>query len=176
MVKPSVDYSKVHLQERIPLTNEEINNLASQKRDFFKDVPGILLAVILIISTLIIFFLRKELGHLKFYYYILGIVFLIIFYYSCYWAIGLVYKNSVKNWTRDIENGKNKLTTVILHRHKTEDDEYIFTFAGRDKREKIRLAIEKDNYSRYKSGDKVIVVYLKYSKTVLSIYSDNDSV
>lgn len=62
----------------------------------------------------------------------------------------LIYKYFLKKWKKDIANGKNKLASIIIYRHKTENDEYIITFAGRNKHKKIRLPAEWTDYSQQK--------------------------
>ncbi|EJL67997.1 hypothetical protein [Chryseobacterium populi] len=169
MADTSIDYSQIQLKENIPLSEEELNRIAIQKRDFFKDTPGILLAAIIVIALIASFVLKDEFTNFKFYHYITGISILLVFYSFCYCIIWGIYKYSTKNWEKDIKDGKNKLTSIITYRHKTENDEYIITFAGRHKHEKIKLPVEKAYYDRYPKGTKVIVTYLKYSKVVLTL-------
>jgi len=72
------------------------------------------------------------------------------------------------NWKKDKLNGKNKLTSVVINRDKTEHAEYL-TFAGPFKNEKIRIEVKQEDYNRYKAGSKVVVTYLKFSKKALKI-------
>ncbi|MEY8758815.1 hypothetical protein [Chryseobacterium tongliaoense] len=169
MADISIDYSQIQLQENIPLSEEEINRIAIQKRDFFKDTPGILLAGIIIIALIAAFVLKDEFINFKPYHYVAGICILMTFYFFCYFGIWLIYKYSVKNWEKDIKDGKNQLTSIVTYRHTTENDEYIITFAGRHKHEKIKLPVEKIYYNHYKIGTRVTVTYLKYSKIVLTL-------
>ncbi|MCT2562876.1 hypothetical protein [Chryseobacterium herbae] len=169
MAENSIDYSQIKLQENIPLTEEERNTIAVQKQDFFKHVPGVLLLVIILMVLMACYLLKDEFHDFKYYHYLLFLGIALMLYAFFYGIMHLVYFYSVKNWEKDIQNGKNKLTSIIISRHKTENDEYIITFSGRNRKEKIRLPVSKDDYLGYNVGTKVVVVYLKYSKTVISL-------
>jgi hypothetical protein len=73
-----------------------------------------------------------------------------------------------RNWKKDKIHGKNKLISIIINRDKTEYGEYL-TFAGKSKNDKIRLEVDPEVYARYQKGTKVVVIYLKYSKTAIFI-------
>ena len=80
--------------------------------------------------------------------------------------VSLTFINFKSNWKKDIANGKNKLSSVIISHHTTEY-EHMITFAGPHKGEKIRMPVKKEDYDHFKIGTKVHVIYLKYSKEVL---------
>ncbi|WP_284461380.1 hypothetical protein [Chryseobacterium sp.] len=170
MEKIVVDYSQIHLQENIPLHEEEINNIAAQKKDFFKNVPASLLVALIMLVLIACYFLQNDFKNFKYYHYILFIGVVVALYAFFYALIWLIYQYFLRNWKKDIENGKNHLTSIVTSRHKTENDEYIMTFAGRNKHEKIRLPAEREDYHRYEAGTKVVITYLKYSKVILSIH------
>ena len=169
MGKTSIDYSQIELQEHIPLTEEEINNITNQKQDFFKHVPGVLLSVLLLMVLIACYLLKDEFHHFKYYHYLLFFGIALVLYAFFYGIMHLVYAHSVKNWEKDIQHGKNRLTSIIISRHETENDEYIITFSGRNRKEKIRFPVSKADYLNYHVGTKVVVIYLKYSKTVISL-------
>jgi len=165
-----IDYSQIFLQENIPLNEEEINKIADHKKDFFKDFSGAVIAVIIIVMLMAAFFLQNEFKNFKYYHYILffgGAVALYLFFALIHW---LLYQYFKGRWKKDLENGKNRLSSMVISRHKTENDEYMMTFAGRHKGEKIMLPVEKTVYYQYELGTKVMVTYLKYSKEILSLY------
>lgn len=169
MGKVSIDYSQIQLEENIPLTDSELNNINVQRKGFFKDAPGILLAVMILIILIACYLLKDEFINFKYYHYILFFCVASALYAFFYLIMYLVYMYFVQNWEKDIRNGKNSLKSIITSQHTTENDEYIFTFSGRNKDEKIKLPVSKDDYLRYKTGMQVAVVYLKHSKVVLSL-------
>lgn len=63
---------------------------------------------------------------------------------------------------------KNKLSSIVIGFDTTEYGEYL-TFTGLAKKDKIRILVKKEDYFRYKPRTKVVVIYLKYSKTAISI-------
>ncbi|MBP2618773.1 hypothetical protein [Chryseobacterium jejuense] len=118
--------------------------------------------------------MKNEFKNFKYYHYILFIaaaVALYLFFLIIHW---LIYQYFKGRWKKDIENGKNRLKSIIIPKHKTENDEYILTFAGCNNEEKIRLPVEKKVYYEYETGTKVMVTYLKYSKEVLSLDHDEN--
>jgi hypothetical protein len=169
MINIPIDYLQIKLQENIPLSDDEIKHIDKQRREFFKDIPGILLACTLLIMAIAYYFLQSEFSNFQYYGYILfafaGLA-LFGFFYLMIWLIFIRFKN---NWDKDIINGKNKLSSVIVNRHKTENDEYIITFAGQHKDEKIRIPVKKVEYYNYPIGTRVLVTYLKYSNEVLEL-------
>ncbi|SDJ88810.1 hypothetical protein [Chryseobacterium jejuense] len=172
MTKVLIDYSQIYLQENIPLSEEEVNMIATHKKDFFKDFSGVVIAVIMITTLIAAFFLKNEFKNFKYYHYILFIaaaVSLYLFFLLIHW---LIYQYVKGRWKKDLENGKNRLKSIIISKHKTEGDEYIITFAGCSKGEKIRLPVKKKVYDEYETGTKVMVTYFKYSKEVLSLDHD----
>ncbi|SFN52775.1 hypothetical protein SAMN05421594_3176 [Chryseobacterium oleae] len=175
MAKTSIDYSQIELQEHIPLTEEEISSIANQKQDFFKHVPGVLILVILLMVLMACYLLKDKFHDFKYYHYLLFSGITLVLYAFLYGIMYLVYIYFVKNWEKDIKSGKNRLISVIISRHKTENDEYIITFSGRSRKEKIRLPVSKADYLDYLVGTQVVVVYLKHSKTVISIDHYNHS-
>ncbi|MDQ0641509.1 hypothetical protein QF042_005074 [Pedobacter sp. W3I1] len=165
----TIDYLQVKLEEKIPLSEQDIKHIGEQKRDFFKDTPGILLACTLLIMAVAYYFLHGEWTNLRYYHYIVFVLAGLALFSLLYLTIWLVFRNFRNNWERDIKNGKNKLSSVIISYHKTEHGEYIVTFAGRHKGEKIRMPVKKTDYYNYQIGTKVLVTYLKYSKEVLEL-------
>ncbi|WP_123947411.1 MnhB domain-containing protein [Chryseobacterium pennae] len=169
MTKVLIDYSQIHLQENIPLNEEELNRIAIHKRDFYKDFSGVVIAVIMIVMIMAGYFLKNEFKNFKYYHYLLFIgvaVALYLFFLLMHWLLCQYFKG---RWKKDIKNGKNRLESIIISKHKTEGDEYIITFAGCHKGKKIRLPVEKTDYDQYEMGAKVVVNYFKYSQEVISL-------
>lgn len=164
-----IDYLQIKLQENIPLSDDEIKHIDKQRREFFKNTPGILFACTLLIMAIAYYFLQNEFSNSQYYGYILFASAGFALFGFSYLIIWLTFRNFKTNWEKDITNGKNKLSSVIINRHKTENDEYIVTFAGRHKDEKIRIPVKKVVYYNYPIGTKVLVTYLKYSNEVLEL-------
>jgi hypothetical protein len=165
----SIDYLQVKLQENIPLSNEEIKHIDKQRRDFFKNTSGILITCTLLIMAIAYYFLQNELTNFQYYHYFLFAFAGFALFSLFYLIVWLTFINFRNNWEKDITNGKNKLSSVIIGLHKTEYDEYIITFAGRHKGEKIKIPVKKSDYYNYQIGTKVVVTYLKYSKESLEL-------
>ncbi|WP_436486531.1 hypothetical protein [Chitinophaga sp. ARDCPP14] len=163
-----IDYFQVVLQENIPLSEDEIKHIDKQRSEFFKDAPGILMTATLFIMAIAYYFIQHEIN-LQYYHYILFVFAGIAMFGLFYLFVWLTFRSFKNDWKKDIINGKNKLSSVIISRHKTENDEYIVTFAGRHKGEKFSLPVKKADYYHYPIGTKVLVSYLKYSKEVLEI-------
>jgi hypothetical protein len=164
-----VDYLRVELQENIPLSDEELQYLDKKQRAFFKDTPGILAACTLLILAIAYYFVQNEIAKFQYYHYILFVFAGFALFGFFYLIIWLTYKYFKKRWKKDIAHGKSKLWSVIIDRHKTENDEYIITFAGRNKNEKIRIPVKKVDYYNYPIGTKVCVTYLKYSNEAFEL-------
>lgn len=176
MTNVLIDYSQIHLQENIPLDEKDIRHIANHKKDFFKDFSGVVIAVIIIVMLMASYFLQNEFKNFKYYHYILffcSAVALYLFFTLVHW---LLYQYFKGRWKKDLENGKNRLSSIVISRHKTENDEYMMTFAGRHNSEKIRLPADKTDYYRFEPGTKVVVTYFKYSKEILSLESIDDSI
>lgn len=169
MTNSPIDYLQIKLQENIPLSEEEIKYIDKQRREFFKNTSGILLACTLLIMAIAYYFIRNEFSNFQYYHYVLFVFAGFALFSFFYFIIWLTLRNFKKNWEKDITNGKNKLSSVIISRHKTENDEYIITFAGRHKDEKIRIPVKKEDYYNCQIGAKVLVTYLKYSNEALEI-------
>ncbi|MEZ2443494.1 hypothetical protein AB6805_17340 [Chitinophaga sp. RCC_12] len=163
-----IDYSQVELQENIPLNEEEIKHIDKQQSEFFNDAPTILMTSTLFIMAIAYYFIQHEIN-LQYYHYILFVFAGLALFGILYLFVWLTFRSFKNNWKKDILNGKNKLSSVIISRHKTENDEYIMTFAGRHKSEKFRFPVKKADYYQYPIETKVLVSYLKYSKEVLEI-------
>lgn len=165
----SIDYLQVKLEENIPLSAEEIKQIDKQRREFFKNTPGMLLACTLLIIAIAYYFLQNEWINFQYYHYFLFALAGFTLFSFSYLIVWLTFRNFRNNWEKDITNGKNKLASVIIGLHKTEHDEYIITFAGRHKAEKIVIPVKKSDYYNYPIGTKVVITYLKYSKELLNL-------
>ena len=123
----------------------------------------------MIIMLLAAYFLQNEFKNFKYYHYILLIGIAVIFYLFFYLIQWFIYQYFKGKWKKDIENGKNRLKSIVISKHKTEGNEYIITFTGCHKGDNIRLPVEKTDYFQYEIGARVMVTYLKYSKEVLTL-------
>ncbi|MDW9382893.1 hypothetical protein [Chryseobacterium sp. JV558] len=162
------DYPQLQLEENIPLSDEEIQKVETDQRKITQVAPAILGGCTLFVMALSAFFIKDDFSKFKYYDYILfagaGLV-LLGFAYLMYL---LVTRYDRRNWKKDKISGKNKLSSIVIDSDTTEYGEYL-TFAGPAKNKKIRLLVTQEDYSRYKTGTKVVVTYLKYSKSVISI-------
>jgi hypothetical protein len=162
-----IDYSQIELQENIPLSDEEIKNFEKERKKLAKLIP-----IILGVATLFVVIFGafiKGFSTFKFYEYMLlaggGFALFVFAYLISFLVTG--YDN--RNWKKDKIHGKNRLTSIVINRDKTEYGEYL-SFAGKSKKEIIRLEVELKIYSHYQIGTKVKVEYLKHGKKVLSIH------
>lgn len=81
-----------------------------------------------------------------------------------------MYQDYVMNLVKDIKVGKRQLKSTVLGRHKANINQHYLTFAKPNKKEKdIILLVDKSHYLRYRDGKKVLIMYLRYSKKILSI-------
>jgi len=160
---------QIRLQENIPLTEEEIEQMETGQKAVMRIAVITLLAGMLFIGIIAALSVEKETLHnLKYYDYIAFTAIGLLMFSCCYCIAWLVDRYSKYNWKKDKLNGKNRLTSVVIGRDKTEYAEYL-TFSGRFKNEKIRIEVKQEDYNRYKIGSKVIVTYLKFSKMALDI-------
>ena len=164
-----IDYSQIRLQENIPLTDEEIKQMDTTQKAVMKIVVITMIVALFFMGIIAVLSTKKEnLYNLKYDDYIgFACVGLSLFCF-CYLIAWLADKYNKHNWKKDKLNGKNKLTSVVINRDKTEHAEYL-TFAGSLENQKIRIEVTPADYSRYKVGSKVIVTYLKFSKKALEI-------
>lgn len=164
-----IDISQILLEEHIPLTEEEIKEMETGQEVVMRIVVITIVVAILLIGVIAALSVKKEnLYKLKYYDYVLFAGAGLSLFGFCYFIAWLINKYSRHNWKKDKLNGKNKLTSVVLNRDKTEYGEYL-TFAGPFENQKIRIEVKKEDYDRYKIGSKLVVTYLKFSKKSLEI-------
>lgn len=160
-----LDYSQIYIQENIRLTQEYMDYIADYKHGLSITTFSIPGTMAIILTPIFFFCFYESIDHKvrTFLYLLIGIFTVLYILYR--WA----YSCDLKLWEKDIKNGKNKLTSIVLYRN--DDDEYSLTFAAWNKKEtNIRLIVTKEEYLRYSVGTKVVVTYLKYRKDVLSIH------
>lgn len=162
------DYTEVHLEENIPLNDEEIQKFETNQRKITQIMPAILGGCTFFVMALAAFFIKDEFSKFKYYDYILFAGAGLVLFGFAYIMYLLVIGYDRQNWKKDKTKGKNKLLSIVIDSDTTEYGKYL-TFAGPAKNKKIRLLVNQEDYSRYKAGAKVVVTYLKYSKTALSI-------
>lgn len=169
MTDHQIDYSKIRLQENIPLTGEEIKQMDAAQKGFMKIVLITMIVALFFIGIIAALSVKKEtLNNLKYDDYVGFAVAGLLIFAFCYFIAWLADQYNKHNWKKDKLNGKYKLTSVVINRDKTEHAEYL-TFAGPLKNQKIRIEVTPEDYSRYKVGSKIMVTYLKFSKKALEI-------
>lgn len=168
MSEISKDYPQILLEENIPLSDEEVQRIDEEHRKIAKNTPIILGVCTFLLMAFAAFCIKDTFIKFKYYEYILfacgglamfGFVFLISL---------LVTGTDRRNWKKDKIHGKNKLSSIVIGSDITDYGEYL-TLAGPARKDRIRILVKKEDYSRYKIGTKVVVFYLKYGKTALSI-------
>ena len=168
-----IDNLKVQLQENIPLTEEEVKQIETEQKTGMRVFVITLTISVLFLGIFAALCVDKEvLLALKYYDYIVFAGIGLLLFGFCYSIGFLADKYSRHNWKKDKLKGKNKLTTIIINRDKTEHAEYL-TFAGPLKNQKIRIEVKEQEYIRYKIGAKVTVTYLEFSKKALEIVDDS---
>lgn len=169
MENHQIENSQIRLQENIPLTDDEIEQTEIDQKVFMRVAVITLVIGIFFLGIIAVLSVKKEtLDNLKYYDYIAFSFIGLLFFSFCYLIAVLADRYNKYNWKKDKLNGKNKLTSVVINRDKTEHAEYL-TFAGPFRNEKIRIEVKQEDYNRYKIGSKVIVTYLKFSKKALEI-------
>jgi hypothetical protein len=167
MTEILIDYSQIQLQENISLSDAEIKKIEEGQKKLAKLIPTIL-AFCTLFTMAIPIFCIESFSKFKYYDYILFAAGGLALFGFAYLISFLVTGYDRRNWKKDKIHGKNKLTSIIINRDKTEYGEYL-TFAGKSKNDKIRLEVDPEVYARYQKGTKVVVIYLKYSKTAIFI-------
>jgi hypothetical protein len=169
MENHQIDYMQIQLQENIPLTEEEIGQMETVQKAVMRIVVITIVAGIFFIGIIAALAVEKEtLNNLKYYDYIAFAAIGLLMFSFCYCIAWLADRYNKYNWKKDKLNGKNRLTSVVIGRDKTEHAEYL-TFSGPFKNEKIRIEVKQEDFNRYKIGSKVIVTYLKFGKRALDI-------
>jgi len=163
-----MDNSEVQLQENIPLSDIDLNYIETQRKAFTKTLPIVFAICTLFIMGFISLCIKDNFVDFNYYDYILFAGAGFAMFGFCYFIGWSLYKYDSYNWKKDIINGKNRLTSVIINRDKTEYGEYL-TFAGQLKEDKIRLKVRQEDYDHYPIGTKVRVTYLKFSKEALEL-------
>jgi len=159
---------KTKLLENIPLTNEEIGDMESRLNSFKAKITIILSFATVLVMVFVSFLIKDNFKTFKYYDYILFAMAGFALFGLGYLMGQLVLWYDTANWKKDKAAGKNELVGIIINRDKTEYGEY-FTFAGANKNEKIRIKVAQEDYSRYAIGDRLSVIYLKFSKEALKI-------
>jgi len=152
---------KTKLLENIPLTNEEIGDMESRLNSFKAKMKVILSFTTVLVMVFVSFLIKDNFKTFRYYDYILFAV-------AGFALFGLGYLMGQLVLWYDTANWKNELVSIVINRDKTEYGEY-FTFAGANKNEKIRIKVAQEDYSRYAIGDRLSVIYLKFSKEALKI-------
>lgn len=169
MENHQINYSQIRLQENIPLTEEEIRLMEEEQKGVMRMFVITFVIGILFIGIIGVLSVEKEtLYNLKYYDYIgfvgVGLILFVICFFIAWVADGY----NIHNWEKDKSQGKNKLTSVVINRDKTEHAEYL-TFAGPLENQKIRIEVKQEDFSHYKIGAEVIVIYLKYSRRAIEV-------
>lgn len=172
MADDLIDYSQIQLQENIPLSDEEIKNLETEQRKTIRIIPVVLGISTFAVMAIGVFCIEDFFSKFKYYEYILFVCGGLALFGFAYLISLLVTGYDRRNWKKDKAYGKNRLSSIVIGSDTTEYGEYL-TFSGPSKNDKIRILVKPDDYSRYPMGTKVVVTYLKFSKTALSIIEQN---
>ena len=164
-----IDKLQIQLQQNIPLGEEEIMEMDRGHKVMTKMIAVIIAVSVVLMGLIAVFTVKKEtLEALGYEDYFAFLCVGLSFFCFCYLIAWLCVQYSRYNWKKDKLNGKNRLTSMVVDRDKTEHAEYL-TFVGPADNEKIRIEVDLEDYNRYKIGSKVIVTYLKFSKKALEI-------
>lgn len=164
-----IDKLQIQLQQNIPFRQEEIMEVDRAHKVMIKMIAVIIAVSMVLMGVIAVFSVKKEtLEELDYEDYFAFLCVGLSFFCFCYLIAWLCVQYSRYNWRKDKLNGKNRLTSMVVHRDKTEHAEYL-TFLGPADNEKIRIEVDLEDYNRYKIGSKVIVTYLKFSKKALEI-------
>ncbi|WP_316826651.1 hypothetical protein [Pedobacter miscanthi] len=163
-----IDDLKISLQENIPLDDKDLKHIETQEKGFKKVLPMVLGGSVFLLMAFTAFLIRDHFAGFKCYDYILFVCAGFAMYGFCYCMAWLVMRYDSANWKKDKTYGKNKLISMVINRDKTEHAEYL-TFAGPSENEKIRIRVKPEDYSRYPTGIKLTVIYLKFSKEALEL-------
>lgn len=168
MANDLIDYAQIHLQENIPLSDEEIKSFETEQRKTARIIPIVLAISTFAVMAIGVFCIEDFFSKFKYYEYILFLCGGLALFGFTYLISLLVTGYDRRNWKKDKVYGKNRLSSMVIGSDTTEYGEYL-TFAGPAKNDKIRILVKPEDYSRYPTGTKVMVTYLKYSKITLSI-------
>jgi len=157
------------LEENIPLADADLKYIEVQEKGFKAALPAILGGCTLLLMLITTFLIWDHFVNFVYYEYILFVGAGFAMYGFCYSFAWLIMRYDSANWKKDKAQGKNKLTSVVINRDKTEHAEYL-TFAGPSENDKIRIRVKPEDYSRYPVGTKLTVIYLKFSKEALEFF------
>ncbi|MDR6783351.1 hypothetical protein ABIE26_000161 [Pedobacter africanus] len=158
---------EVRLEENIPLTADEINEMERGHKAMLRMIALTIALGMVFMGVIAVFSVKKEtLDGLDYEDYFAFLCVGLSFFCFCYLMAWLCIQYFKYNWRKDKSSGKNRLSTVVVDRDKTEHAEYL-TFEG--PAHKIRIEVDLEDYQRYPVGSKVLVTYLKFSKKALNI-------
>ena len=110
-----IDDLQILLEENIPLTAEEVNQIETEQKTGMKIFLITLIISILFLGIFAALCVDKEVFYvLKYYDYIVFAGIGILLFGFCYSIGFLVNKYSSYNWNKDKLKGKNKLRTIII--------------------------------------------------------------
>lgn len=158
---------EVRLEENIPLTGDEINEMERGHKAMLRMIALTITLGMVFMGVIAVFSVKKEtLDGLDYEDYFAFLCVGLLFFCFCYLMAWLCVQYFRHNWKKDKSSGKSRLSTVVVDRDKTEHAEYL-TFEG--PAGKIRIEVDLEDYQRYPVGSKVLVTYLKFSKKALNI-------
>lgn len=162
------DDFKIQLQENLPFSSAEIEDIERKLKGFRKIIFIVIASATLLVMGFIVFLMKNSLAKFRYYDYLLFVAAGFALFGFCYLIGCLVLWYDTANWKKDKRIGKNKLLSIVIDQDTTEYGEYL-TFAGIGENDKIRLKVKSEDYSRYPKGTRLSVTYLKFSKEVLEI-------
>lgn len=158
---------EVRLEENIPLTGDEINEMERGHKAMLRMIALTITLGMVFMGVIAVFSVKREtLDGLDYEDYFAFLCVGLLFFCFCYLMAWLCVQYFRYNWKKDKSSGKSRLSTVVVDRDKTEHAEYL-TFEGPTG--KIRIEVDLEDYQRYPVGSKVLVTYLKFSKKALNI-------
>lgn len=164
-----IDHVAIQLEENIPLTEEDIRRKEANLKAGKKYLPLILGVITLLVMAFGAFLIKDSWGQLKYYEYLLLVAGGFALYGFCLLIAQLVFWFDAAKWKKDKAWGKNRLTSTIIRRGKTEYGGEYLTFAGTNAKDEISIKVKRDDYSRFQLGEKVTVTYLKFSEEALEL-------
>lgn len=160
----SIDYSKIEVKENIPLTNDDIMIFEKKQKKGRRTKPLIIIISSLLILCITYYALEEKSTRFKGDILIAGFVLCGIGYLRYL----LLRSLDKANLQKDIKKGKTKLISILINKYTTRYGFY-FTFAGKNKDEKINMNVNYQEYNAYQIGQKLIVTYLPHSKEPIYI-------
>jgi hypothetical protein len=168
MMRTSNYYNEFKVIENKPLTDTEVLQLEKDQKLNSKTLMLFAFVSVLCVTLLIVIALIKNQISLNesdysFLFYVVLTLALCVFV-----VFGLIVGLDKRNLGKDKLNGKITVETVMVYGTRSRYGQYLL-FAGKNKKDTIRLEVTNDVFKKYQIGTKVIITYLHFSKKLLEI-------